>query len=218
MFGEMGAEEGEIGRVERELFGDSAEGVGQVVFLIERECITDRESGEECGPGFPSAEERRGGAKVVKFGEDETGIVGQEGVRIGVGDTRGEVVRLVEHEKGFGGIPAGLVKEEAAVGRGEDVVVVTDPDVLERKGGAGDLVGADHCVAAGGTEGIEVAGGVFEEIKPGESAARPALIEVAQVGAAVANAVKGVVDAVFAFWADGPGGDGGAVAGLRVGR
>jgi hypothetical protein len=89
---------------------------------------------------------------------------------VGVGDAGGEVVSFVDEQQRARGIEARLVEEERAVARGEDVVVVADPDVVEAEGGAGDLVGADAAVATGGAQGVEVAGVVFVEVESGEAA------------------------------------------------
>ena len=145
---------------------------------------------------------------MVEFGEDGAGIVGADDVRVSVGDARGEVVSFVEEQQGAGGVEAGLVVEKRAVGGGEDVVVVADPDIVEGEGGAGDFVRADAGVAAGGAECVEVARVVFVDVETGEAGGGPTLGEVVEVGAGFADAVEDGVDAVLGFVADVPGRDG----------
>ena len=154
---------------------------------------------------------------MVEFGEDGAGIVGADDVRVSVGDARGEVVSFVEEQQGAGGVEAGLVVEKRAVGGGEDVVVVADPDIVEGEGGAGDFVRADAGVAAGGAECVEVARVVFVDVETGEAGGGPTLGEVVEVGAGFADAVEDGVDAVLGFIADMPGRDGrrGRVGGER---
>lgn len=101
-----------------------------------------------------------------------------------------------------------MVIEKGAVGGGEDVVVVADPDIVEGEGGAGDFVRAHAGVATGGTERVEVAGVVFVEVEPGKAGGGPTLGEVVEVGAGFADAVEDGVDAVLGFIADVPGRDG----------
>ena len=143
--------------------------------------------------------------QVIQFGEERAGIGGVNVVGMGVGDAGRQIVRLVDEEERAGGIEARLVEEKGAVRRSEDVVVVADPDVVEGERRAGDFVRADPGGLASGAEGGEVAGLIFEEVKTGKSGGRPAGFEVGQVGARVAVAVKGVVDAVFGFVANVPG-------------
>jgi hypothetical protein len=204
-------------RVEDEGVGELADGVDEVVFLREVEDVAGGERGEEEGEGFPGAGEGGGSAKVVELGEDAAGVVGVECVRAGVGGAGGEVVGFVDDEEGLGGGEAGLVVEERAVGGGEDVVVIADPDVLDREGGAGDFVGADLRGGAGGAEGGEVAGFVFEEIETGEAVAGPTLGDGLGVVEFAALAVADGVEAVLVFGADVPGRDGGRGLG-RGGR
>jgi hypothetical protein len=102
------------------------------------------------------------------------------------------------------GVEAGLLEEEASVGRGEDVVVVADPDVVVGQGGAGDLVGADRGGAAGGLERVEVARLAVEQVETRESGAVPAFGGVADERARVGQAVVEGVDAVLGLRADLP--------------
>eukprot|EP01035_Chromulina_nebulosa_P001576 gene1575-2109_t len=81
----------------------------------------------------------------------------------------------------------------------------------------------DSGIAAGGAEGVEVARVVFVEVEASEPAGGPAGGDAVEVGAVVADAVEGVVDAVLGFIADVPSGDGGRGVGWdrrdqRVGR
>ena len=126
----------------------------------------------------------------------------------GVGGAGGEVVRFVDHEERLAGEKAGLVVEESAVGGGEDVVVVADPHVLKRERGAGDFVGADLRVAAGGAQRGQVAGLVFEKIEPGEAGAGPALGDGLGVVELAFLAEAHRVEAVLVFGAHVPGRDG----------
>ncbi len=191
-----------------EVFRDFGEEVAGVVLLRGVETGVGGEVMEEVAPMVPGGREHGGHAVAVELVAGGVGGGGGEGVRIRVGNAGGEVVRLVDQEERAGGIPAGLSGEEAAVAGGEDVVEVADPDVVEGEGGAGDLVGTDAGGAAGGAEGVEVAGVVFVQVEAGEAARRPAGGGVGEVGAGVADAVEGVVDAVLGFVADVPGGDG----------
>ncbi len=189
---ELWAERGVVGREIAELVGDLCEGVGGVGLERGVELRDGPQRGEELRPAFPGADERRGGVHVIELGEQRAGVAGPGGVRMRIGDSRRQVVRLVEDEQRARGVEAGLVVEEGAVARGEDIVVVADPHVVEGEGGAGDLVRADAGVAAGGADRLKVARVVFKEIKPRESALRPAFLEPVEVGADLAHAVEGV--------------------------
>src|SRR6185436_4041840 len=101
------------------------------------------------------------------------GVGGGESLRVRISHARRQVVRFVEQEQRARGIEAGLFEEEAAVARGKDVVVVADPDVVEREGGAGDFVGTDARVAAGGAERVEIARVTLVEIETREPTLRP---------------------------------------------
>jgi len=206
--GGLGTEFGEIEGGGGEVFGDFGEEVAGVVFGVGGESVGAAELVEKVAPMIPGGDELGEGADAVEFVADGEGGGGGEGVRIGVGDAGGEVVGFVDEEESPGGIEAGLFEKEAAVARGEDVVVVADPDVVEGEGGAGDFVGTDAGGAAGGAEGVEVAGVFFVEIETREARGRPTGGGVGEVSAGVADAVKRVVDAVFGFVADVPGRDG----------
>lgn len=215
-FGSERRKGGEVGRVGGEALGEGGEEVGDIVLGGEVEGFGRLEGGEETGPGLPGAEEGAFGAEDFEFGEHGAGVVGVNGVGEGVGDAGGEVVGLVDDEEGLGGVEAGLVEKEGAVGGGEDVVEVTDPDIAEREGSAGDFVGADEGGEAGLAEGVEVAGRGDEPVEAGEAALLPTGGEVAEELAVIAEAVEDVVDAVFAFGADVPDGD--ALGGVDGGR
>ena len=205
---ELRAERGVVEREVAEELGDLAERVGDIRLERGIEGIHGLKGEEQLRPAFPRADEWGGGVDVVELGQQGGGIVRAGGVRVGIGDARGQVVRLVEDEESAGGVEAGLVVEQRAVARGEDVIVVADPDVVEREGGAGDFVGADARIAAGGAEGLEVARVVFETVELGEPAGGPAFLEAVEVVAGLTHAVEDGIDAVLALVADVPDGDG----------
>ena len=123
---------------------------------------------------------------------------------MGIGHTGGEVVGLVDDQEGAGRIEARLFLEEGAVPRGEDVVVVADPEILERQRRARDLVRADQRVAARGPERLEVLGRLSVEVEAGEPARGPALADAVEIAALFAHAVEGVIYAVLGLAADLP--------------
>ena len=121
-----------------------------------------------------------------------------------IGDARREIMRFVEEEQRACRVEAGLFGEETAVAVGEDVIVIADPNVVERERGPGDLIGTDARRTTGGAQGGEIARVVFVEVETGEPALRPALGDAVQINAMLANAVKGVIDAVLGLVAHMP--------------
>ena len=143
--------------------------------------------------------ERRGRGKMLQLGRQRGQILRAQGARVGVGDARGQVVRLVDHQQRVLGGKAGLVVKDAPVVGREDVVVVADPHVVEHKRGQGNLIGAEPRRAPGLAEGAEVARLVFEQIKPRQPAARPARLKLVEVAAGLARALINRVHAMLAF-------------------
>src|SRR5690606_17224508 len=100
--------------------------------------------------------------------------------------------------------------EEARAVRGEEVVVVADPDVAKAQPGAHHLVGADARGAALGLERVETDLVAREGVEAGEAARLPFLVELGEVGAGLARAAELGVDAVLLLVADLPERDLGA--------
>ena len=111
---------------------------------------------------------------------------------------------FVENEQRACRIEAGLLVKQTAISRREDIVVISDPDVVEREGGAGDLIRADPGIATGGSKRIEIAGMVFDSVKSGQSTGAPTLFHIFQIGATFAHTMKGVVHAMLGFIAHMP--------------
>jgi hypothetical protein len=99
-----------------------------------------------------------------------------------------------------------LIDEDAAVGGGEEVVEVAQPDGARRQGGAGDFVGAHTGGEAGGAQRGQVAGVGREKVKARQAGLAVAARQVVQEATALARAVEDLVDAVLALGAEVPGG------------
>ena len=197
--------------------GDFPEEVAGVVLVVGGERVPLGQAVEEVAPVLPSLDEGRAGPYAVEFLADREGVGCGAGVREGVGGAGGEVVRLVDQQQGAGRVVARLFGEEPTAARGEDVVVVPDPHVVEGEGGAGDLVGADPGLAAGEAEGFKIPCVVLIPVEAREPGPFPADRGVREVGADIADAVEDGIDAVLGLVAHVPDGDGRACPGPGVG-
>ena len=202
--GELRAERGVVERLRGDEMGETAKQVGDVSGEGGIERLGGLERGKEASPLLDGDREQRGRLEVVEPGKQRVGVGVVGGVRVGVGDARRQIVRLVDDEQRVARIETGLVEKKSPVVGCKHVVEVADPDVVKREAGAGDLVGADERVATGVAQGGEIARLVVVEIKLGEPALRPALGGTGEVAARVAHAVESGVDAVLGFVAHLP--------------
>ena len=202
--GQLRTERGIVERNRREPAGDLAEGFGGVSLQGGIERLGRLERGEQMGPAFPRADEGRGRLKMIELRKHEARIVRAGDVGVPVGNAGRQIVGLVQEQQGAAGIEARPVIEKAAIARGEDVVVVADPDVVEGEGGAGDFIRANPRGATRGAQGGQIARLVFKKIKPGQAALRPALLGASEKRALVADTVKDIIDTMLALVAHLP--------------
>ena len=144
----------------------------------------------------------------MQFGQDELGVAGARHMRIGVGRPGGKVVRLIDDEQRLVWREAGPVEEKPAIVGGKNVVVVADPDIIERQRGPRDLIRAQPRVLPGGPEGLQIVGLILEEVEPGQPAVVPARLEVGEKRTGVAHAVENGIHAVLRFRSHLPRRDG----------
>src|SRR4051812_44046663 len=102
------------------------------------------------GPMLPGGKERSEWPNAIQLRPDEEGIRRGERMRVGIGDPGRQIMRLVDQQQGARHCETWLLEEQSAIARCEDVIVVANPDVVKREGGAGDFVRANlHFTSSG---------------------------------------------------------------------
>ena len=191
----------------RNNLGEVGEQVTKVILLGGAERVAFAQVLQAMAPVVPRGGELRRQTHAVKLSAGGERLVCRERVRIGVGDAARQVVGLIHQQERARRGEARLLEEEAAIARGKDVVVVADPDVVERECSPRDLVRTDLRVAAGLAQRGKIPGVQLVEIEPGQAAAGPALGRAGEIGAGVPDAMKGGVDAVLGLGPHLPDGE-----------
>jgi hypothetical protein len=124
--------------------------VPRIVLVRRGQSIRGAQVMKEMAPVIPSGDQRCERAHPIQFVAHRVCPGRGEPMRVGVGHARRQVVRLVEQQQRARGNETRLFEKEAAIAGCEHVVVVSDPHIIEREGGAGDLVRTNPRIPTGG--------------------------------------------------------------------
>ena len=207
MFGNAGSKRSIIQRGVGDQRCEPVDRIADIVFGRQFETLRVAQSREEAGPLLPCKQQRGYGPDAVQFREYELGITGARNMRIGVRHPGGQIVGFIDDEQGASRIEAGTVEEDPPGIGGKHVIVVANPDIVERQRCAGDFIRAQARVPSGGAERLQIVGLILEKIEPREPAVLPAGFKVREVWARIAHAVIDGVDAMLRLRSHLPRGD-----------
>src|SRR4051812_28260951 len=106
---------------------------------------------------------------------------------------------FIDDQQRVSRVESRLLEKEPAIVGSENVIEITDPDIVKREGSTCDFVRADLRFASGGSQCFHVVWLRVIEIKLRQSALWPALSASGEISATVAHAVERVIDAMFRF-------------------